>query len=325
MKLIDEYNVVVVGGGPAGIAAGIYAKYDGNNPIILEAKTLAWIPENHINLLGRVEGLPGLINRVGGTELKEMFIDSLSEMNVEYREHTAVESITRAKNGEFRIGTATGAVYRTKAAIICTGTEPKQLSCKGSDKFKNCIHYFAYNDFRKYLAGNKKVVVLGSRNSGATAAIYLAKNGLSVTIVEIKDAVQAKEKHTKQFGALGIKVITGAAIESLNGHKKLESATLRLQDNGVKEIPVDGIYCYIGVKASDKLLRMLGLKMGANGFFQTDFFQRSAIPGLFVAGDLCGDLKHIVASTGQGAKAAYNVNKFLRSNVTPTSTSRPVK
>lgn len=316
MKIISRYNVVIIGGGPAGIAAGIYAKYDNNNPIILEAKNLAWIPESHINLLGRVEGLPGLVNRVGGTELKKMYIDSLNEMDVKYREHTLVESIAQTKTGEFEIRTDTGELYRSKVAIVCTGTTPKRLNCKGLIKFKNNVHYFAYNDFQQYLkSAEKSVIVFGSRNSGATAAIYLARKGLKVTIVELKDSVQAKDKHTKHFEPLGIKVITGATVISLNGDTTLESITI-LAAGETKQVQACGLYCYIGVIPNDKLLNKFGLERGSEGYFHTDFFQQSNVPGLFVAGDICGDLKHIVASSGQGAKAAYNANKFLHSVTT---------
>lgn len=205
MQVDKSYNIGIIGGGPAGITAGIYAKYDGNKPIIFEAKTLAWNPEKHVNLLDKLEGFPGLLNTVNGTELITKFKNSLRDMNVDYLEHCRVTAVASRKN-EFIIST-NKKQYNVKTVIIATGTNP----IKPNLTLKDDIYYYAYDNYKKYI--NKEVIVLGSRNSGSTAAIYLARKGLKVTIIEIKDKVQAKEKHTKFFKNLGIKTITGATID----------------------------------------------------------------------------------------------------------------
>lgn len=304
--MIDSYNVLIVGGGPAGITAGIYSKYDGNNPLILEEKTLAWIPENHVNLLDKLEGFPGLLNTVNGTELVDRFKYSLSEMGVEYKEHVRVLSIKR--HGANFILKTDSSEYLTKAVILATGTLPVQLPKVLIKGFEDDIYYFALNNYEKYIG--KHVVVLGSRNSGSTAAIYLARHGVKVTIVEIKALVQAKEKHTKYFKDLEIKTITNAKITALKGEGYLAQLSYEIYGK-VSEIECSALFCYIGVRPNIELAKSLDIQLDENEYAITDFYQTTGLKGVFVAGDMCGDLKHIVAASGQGAKAAYNVNKYL--------------
>ncbi len=308
--MIDKYNIIIVGGGPAGIAAGIYGKYDGNNPLILEEKTLAWIPENHVNLLDKLEGFPGLLNTVNGNELIDRFKHSLSEMEVEYKENSRVNSIIR-QGSEFIVKTDTNK-YKTTAVVLATGTLPLELPETLVGDYKKDVFYFAYDKFQDYIG--KEVVVLGSRNSGSTAAIYLAEHGVRVTIIEIKPEVQAKEKHTKYFKGLGIRTITDAKVTKLSGkNKKLETVSY-LKDGKNYDINCRAIFCYIGIVPNIKLASSLGVKLDENNYAVTNFYQTTDIDGVFVAGDMCGDLKHIVAASGQGAKAAYNINKYLNSH-----------
>ncbi|HEV2412744.1 MAG TPA: NAD(P)/FAD-dependent oxidoreductase [Candidatus Saccharimonadales bacterium] len=304
--MIEDYNVIIVGGGPAGISAGIYAKYDGNNPLIIEEKTLAWIPEKHVNLLEKLEGFPALLNTVNGTQLVDRFRFSLSEMGVEYIEGVRVEKVTPG-DGEIIVETTNG-TYKTRAVIVATGTVPITLDTKLVNGHKKEVYYFAYNNFKDYIG--KEVAVLGSRNSGSTAAIYLAKRGLKVTIFEIKDTVQAKYKHTQHFEPLGIKTITSAKVKRLEGSQSLERLVYE-KDGQDQTIDCRAVFCYIGVRPLLDIANDLKLPLNEQGYVDTNFYQTSPTPGLFVAGDMCGDLKHIIAACGQGAKAAYNVNKYF--------------
>lgn len=305
--MIRNYNIIIIGGGPAGITAGIYSKYDGNNPLILEEKTLGWIPENHVNLLTKLEGFPGLLNTLDGTELINKFRHSLKEMGVDYIENRVVTSVIK-KNEDFIVSTDKN-VYVTNAIILATGTLPTKLSEAVVGDYHNYVHYFAYNNYSHYVG--KDVVVLGSRNSGSTAAIYLAKKGLSVTILEIKPNVQAKYKHTSLFGELGIKVITNATITHLKGEHGILK-TLFYQKNMKKySVNCSAVFCYIGVTPNTIIAKQLGVRLDDQKYTISDFYQTTNVEGVFVAGDMCGDLKHIIAASGQGAKAAYNANKYL--------------
>ena len=196
-----------------------------------------------------------------------------------------------------------------KSIILCTGTKPKKLELKQEEKFaKKNIHYFAFPLGSKY--AGKNVIVVGSRNSGSTAALYLAKHGAKVTIIEIKDRVQAKNKHTKHFQKLYIEVLTSARIIKLNGLNKLEEIVIQQDKKKIKK-KLDGLFVYIGINPNTFLADSLGVKKNQDGFIQVNAKQETNIPGVYAAGDVCGNLKHIVAASGQGATAAYCANNFL--------------
>jgi len=310
MQKSKNIDVAIIGGGPAGISAAIYTAYDGSVPMIFEAKTLAWIPELHINLLTKIEGFPGLINQINGTKLVDMYKQSLIEMNIS--ENIVYEEIqTLVKRGTgFHLSTGKNQ-YIPRCVILCTGTTPKKLALANEDKFsKTNLYYFAYKVAEGY--ENKKVVVVGSRNSGSTAAKYLARLGAKVTIIEIKDRAQAKEKHTKHFAPLGINLVTSTQIISLNGQTQLESITIKhLDTNTSEDISLDALFVYIGVDPNNKLALNLGVETDDMGFVKVNSKQETNIPGVLAAGDLCGNLKHVIAASGQGATAAYNANKYL--------------
>ena len=155
---------------------------------------------------------------------------------------------------------------------------------------------------------------MGSRNSGSTAALYLARHGVKVTIIEIKPQVQAKEKHTKFFDELGIRTITSAEVLRLDGDGKSLTLVVYKKDGNELSVPCVAIFPYIGIMPETILARELGVEVDEFGYIVTNFYQQSNQQGVFVAGDMCGDLKHIVAASGQGAKAAYNVNKYFSSS-----------
>lgn len=306
-KMNNDFNIAIIGGGPAGVSAGIYSKYDGNNPIILEAKKIAWIPENHINLLERIEGFPGLLNTINGTELVDMFRNSLSEMQVEYRENEKVIGIEETSNGF--IAVTSSIIYKVDTVIIATGTKPLLPSVQIDNKALSNIHLFAYDTYQPYIG--KNVTILGSRNSGSTAAIYLAKRGVKVTVIELKKTVQAKLKHTQHFESLGIKVITGANVNKVKVGTQDNLEVFYKKEGKLSRIHCAAMYSYIGVAPENKLAKSLGVAVDSNGYALTSFHQTTDQKGVFVAGDLCGDLKHVVAACGQGAKAAYNANKYI--------------
>jgi thioredoxin reductase (NADPH) len=310
MKAITDYNIIIVGGGPAGVSAGIYAKYDDNRPIILESKTLCWIPRLHINLLGKVEGLPGMLNTINGDTLVKRYKRSLAFMDVPYQERVSVTSIERINPGLFKIYTNDDKVYTSPVVILATGTLPKILNCQNFNLYKRNFYYFAYNKFAKYVG--QQVIVVGSRNSGSTAAIYLARHGVKPIIIEKKETVQAKFKHTRYFKPLGIKLYTNTELLSVDGnHQKMGSAVIKVDQKQLK-LAAKAVFVYIGIDPLNQLALSLGADIDADGYIKTDFFQTTKVPGLYVAGDICGDLKHVVAAAGQGSKAAYNANKYLK-------------
>ncbi len=309
MEQNNPVDIAIIGGGPAGGTASIYGVYDGNTVVVFEERTLCWLPENHINLLERMEGFPTLVNRVNGAEFVAKFRDSLNQMNVIPNEQEKVMSIN--KTDKFFQVETTNRHYDARAVILATGTTPKTLGLTGETEFaQRNVHYFAFGLGETYRG--KRVAVLGSRNSGSTAAIYLAKAGAKVTIFELKDTLQAKPKHTDRYAPLGIKTITGARVITLNGEKRLTSINY-VKDNLELEFACDGLFVYIGIDAKNSLAKSLGAECDEQGYVLVNKRQETNVPGVLAAGDLTGGLKHAVAASGEGATAAYFTNAYLMS------------
>ncbi len=302
-------DIAIIGGGPAGISAAIYATYDGNSCVVFEEHTLAWIPEKHINILSGIEGFPGLTNKIKGTELVSMYRESLAFMKVTPQEHEKVITIERLKS-DYIIRT-TSKEYLAKSVILCTGTIPKKLNLPDEEIYaENNLYYFCYGEEDKYRG--KNVLVVGGRNSGATAAKHLANNGAKVTIIEIKDRLQAKDKHTHEFESLGIKTLTSTSITKLLGNNGILTGVELLSDGNSLQMDYDAIFVYIGVDPNNALALALGVKVDDFGYVLVDNKQQTSIPGVFAAGDLCGNLKHVVAASGQGGTAAYIANQYIQ-------------
>ncbi len=305
----SKIDIAIIGGGPAGISAAIYASYDGNSCTIFEEHTLAWIPEKHINILPGIEGFPGLTNKIKGTELVSMYRESLAFMNVVPQEHEKVLTIERL-GPDYCIKT-TNKKYSAKSVILCTGTIPKKLNLLDEGKYANkSLHYFCYGQEEKYRG--KRVLVVGGRNSGATTAKYLAKNEAMVTIIEIKDRLQAKEKHTSKFVSLGIQVITSASVTKLVGKNGILTGVELLSNGKNLNRDYHAVFVCIGVDPNNKLALSLGVEVDHYGYVLVDNKQQTNIPGVFAAGDLCGNLKHVVAASGQGGTAAYIANQYIQ-------------
>ena len=302
------YDILIIGGGPAGITSSIYAAYDNRSSLIIEEREICWIPEKHINLLEKIEGFPGLINQVNGSEMVKRFRHSLAEMAVTPREKTKVKNIIKV-NDNFEIILNDNKKLYSSSIVLCMGTKPTKLCLENEDKFsKKNIFYFAYGHEKRYK--NQEVVVVGSRNSGATAAIYLASNGAKVTILEIKDTVQAKVKHTRHFKPLGIKTITGVKITKLCGREKLESIQYSTSQ-GKSEKVLSALFVYIGVMPNNGLAKNLGVDTDSQGYVLVNSKQSTNVEGVYAAGDITGGLKHVIVACGEGAQASYSINSYL--------------
>ncbi|EKD94322.1 MAG: hypothetical protein ACD_26C00117G0001, partial [uncultured bacterium] len=202
-------DIAIIGGGPAGISAAIYSKYIGKSFKLFEKKTIGWIPESHINLTNDLQGLPALLHTINGTQLIEMYNNSLNKMNILPIENTKISEI-RKEGGIFILINEKGNEFHAKSIILTTGTTPRKLGISGEEETEN-IYYFAYGYADKYKG--EDVIVFGSRNSGATAAMYLAERGVRVTIIELKDSIQAKPQYIERLKRLGVNIMLSSKVE----------------------------------------------------------------------------------------------------------------
>ena len=291
-----NYDLVIIGGGPAGYTAAVYAARYKMNTLVIVAEDGGMAATAH-----QVWNFPSY-NQITGFELMQKMKEQVENLKVPIVNET-VTSI-RKTDSHFIVSTGNGVEYHAKKIIIATGTKRKKLNVPGEEEFYGKgVSYCATCDAAFYK--NKKVAVVGGSNSSLTSALLLAEFASEVCIIYRKDKffradpawVEVVEKNKK------IKCMFQDNVKEIRGKKFVESLLL---ESG-KTIAVDGIFIEIGSEPSNLIFRNLGIKSDEKNYIITDGEQKTSINGVFAAGDITNSkLKQIITAAGQGAVAAYS-------------------
>jgi len=176
---------------------------------------------------------------------------------------------------------------------------------------RNSIKIFTFDcvaDGKKYI--NEKLIVIGGRNSGTVAACYLHDLGCKVTIVEIKNKIQAKEKYKQWLKKRDIKIYTSSTITELIGNKKLGKAVIN-RSGKMEDVEVDGIFIYAGRIPLYNFIKFT-IEKDKEGYIIVDANNETSVKRLFAAGDITPKLKQVITACGDGANAYYFANKYIQ-------------
>jgi len=298
-----EVDLVIIGAGPAGLTAGIYAVRAGLKAVVLEKN----IAGGQVALTPVVENYPGFPT-VPGKQL----MDIMSEHAREYapvHEGEGVESIEPgdlARGEAITVTTLRGA-YSTKAVILTMGAAYRKLGAVGEDRyFGRGINYCASCD--GYLYKGKSVAIIGGGNTALTDALHLKNLGVSVTIVHRRDSFRAQKPLQESVEREGIPVIWNTVVDEIQGDgQRVNTLKLRnLMTRATTELPVDGAFIAIGQEPATELAKSLGVKLKNDGFVEVGPDMRTNIPRVYAAGDLTGGLQQIVTAIGEGSIAAMS-------------------
>lgn len=305
-KIKKNTDLVIIGGGPAGLSAGIYALQDKSDFLLIEQKDICWYFKEAVNSHYYVDGFTGVTAETTGTDLQKSFIDHYERLGGDF----LIEKVKKLeKTSNLFIVETDKSIIQAKSVIIASGTKPKELNIKNADKYNGFIHYYCTIDGSRYK--NKNVLVLGGRNSGAVAAIYLYDLGCKVTLLELKDGIQAKDKYQQRISKRKIKVITNTELVSLAGNGDLQRCVLKnLQDNQIQELVAQAIFVYIGRQPDNEFIEFK-IQKDKNNQILIDSFNQTSVKGLFAAGDATCKLKQIITACGDGANAYYFAKKYL--------------
>ncbi|MCX6742810.1 MAG: NAD(P)/FAD-dependent oxidoreductase [Candidatus Parcubacteria bacterium] len=217
-KINRATDIAIIGGGPAGLSAGIYAALDKTDFLLIEEKESCWFSKEAVNSHYYVDGFTGTTAKTTGADLQKAFVKHYERLGGKF----LMEKVTGVdKNDNFFIIDTDKSIITAKAVIFANGTIPRDLNVNNADKFAADIHYYCTIDGPQYK--NKEVLVLGGRNSGAVAACYLDDLGCQVTLLELKDKIQAKEKYQGNIKKRKIKVITNSELISLECEQGLKN------------------------------------------------------------------------------------------------------
>ena len=301
----SSYDVIIIGAGPAGLAAGLYAGRARLNTLILERET----PGGELMNIDMVENYPGYPDGVLGPDLGSNMMMQATKFGVELQ-FADVEQIIPG-TGEQLLKAAQGE-FRTKAVIIASGSHSKKLGVPGEEEFtKKGVFYCATCDGPRFAA--KVVAVAGSGDSGLSEALFLTAFVTKVIVIEILPQLMANR--TLQERVLAnpkIEVRCGVKIEAIRGDEHLERLEVADVKTGQKSsLKIDGLLVRVGLAANTGYLKGT-LEMNAVGQIKVNDLMETEIPGIFAAGDVRHNSPmQIVTAVGDGVTAAMRMLKYL--------------
>ncbi len=300
---VIETDLVIVGGGPAGLTAGIYAVRSGLRTAVIEAGPLG----GQIAATPVVENYPGF-TRVPGKTL----VDILVSHALEYTQIFQGEKVLEIHPGQPTEVITSRRKFLAKAVILATGAEYKKIGVPGEARLAGRgVSYCATCD-GSFFKG-KKVIVVGGGNSAATEALYLHNVDVDTTIVHRRDALRAQDHLARNVFGNNIPILWNTEVIEINGKEKVTEVTL--VNNKTKEVssmPIDGVFIAVGYSPTVELALKTGIELTPEGFIKRDAHHRTNVPGIYSAGDVEGGYKQIVTATSQGTEAALSVFEDLK-------------
>jgi thioredoxin reductase (NADPH) len=304
---MENWELIIIGAGAAGLAAGIYGARSGLKTLIIDEK----LPGGTASDAPVVENYPGF-SQISGGELAEKMVLHCKKVGVTIHE---IETVTGLElSDERKIVKTTRASYEAKAIIIATGSHYREIGVKGEKEFRGKgVSYCGVCD-GPFFKG-KRVLVIGGGNSAATTTLYLSGIAAEVVVTHRRDAFRAEEALVKDIASKkNVQIFWNTEVREIKGEKLVTKAVVYHNKEGeTKEIPVDAVFVQIGEAPNSHIARDAGVEVDDAGYIKTDLFQRTSIAGVYAAGDVTTHpVKQIGTAVGQGITAALEAYGFVR-------------
>jgi thioredoxin reductase (NADPH) len=306
MKVTENlYDVIIIGGGPAGMTAGLYAGRANLKVGLIERG----MPGGQAAITHLIENYPG-VKSIGGPELSMIMHEQAQEFGVEAIT-AEVERIEQADGKIKKVVTSRGE-YLTKTIILTPGAQPKQLGVPGEEELRGRgVSYCATCD-GAFFRG-KELVVVGGGDSAVEEGIYLTRHASKVTIIHRRDQLRAQKiLQERAFANEKIQFIWDTVVESIEGDGKVEKVRIKNVKTGeTGEYPCDGVFIYVGMQPNTEFLKDLPI-LNESGYIVTNAKMETQVPGIFGAGDVRDTvLRQVVTATADGAIAAFYAGHYV--------------
>lgn len=308
--MAEIYDVIIIGEGPAGLSAGLYAARSRLKTLILEKEKAG----GQIVTTDEVANYPGSIENATGPSLINRMVEQAKDFGVEIKLDTVKEV---ELDGKIKIVKGEKEEYQTKTVIIATGAKPRKIGCPGEEELRGRgVSYCATCDAAFF--EDLEVFVVGGGDSAVEEALYLTKFARKVTIIHRRDQLRAaKSIQEKAFANEKIHFMWNTVVKEIKGDGIVESMVVENVKTGeVTEIFADeedgtfGIFVFIGLVPTTELFE--GKLEMENGYIITDEDMRTNIPGVFAAGDCRKkSLRQVVTAAADGAIAAVQAEKYI--------------
>lgn len=304
-KQVLEFDILILGGGPAGMSAGVYAARGAVKTAIVDISMFGGQPSNYLEIENYI-GFP----IIGGYDLSEKFEEHADKFGVEKFPFQEIQSIDLIANP--KIIETTDKIFKTKSIIITTGANPKKLDIKGEAEFTGRgVSYCAVCDGAFFK--DKEIAVIGGGNSAVEEGIYLTRFAKKVHIINRRNELKAdKILQQKAFENEKISIVYNTSPIEIKGSDKVEGIVLsNSETQETSELKIDGVFPFIGLTPNISLINGQ-LQQDSSGFIVTDENMRTSIEGVFAAGDVrTSPLRQVITATSDGAIAAVNAIKYV--------------
>jgi thioredoxin reductase (NADPH) len=317
------FDLVVIGSGPAGLAAAVYGASEGLRTVSLDAVAIG----GQAGASSRIENYAGFPNGISGEELTGK--TAVQAMRLGARLNSPCEVTGLRSEASFHVVVLRdGSEVPTRAVIVASGARYRRLDVEDLERFEGAGVYYAATDLEARVCSGTPVVVIGGGNSAGQAAIYLAQNNCGVTIaIRREDLTQSMSQYLIERIEADPKIdlMTGVEVQALTGRGHLEGATLAHKTGSEQELACAGLFCFIGARPATAWLGDSVL-LDSDGFILTDRqlpgslgteparalpFETSRL-GIFAAGDVRhGSMKRVAAAVGEGSSAVRSVHERL--------------
>jgi len=300
-----DYDIAIIGGGPGGLTAGLYAARANRKTVLIEKL----MPGGQIANTEDVEDYPGF-DHITGPELAQKISNHARRFGLEIVSDEAIEIYT--DNDRRIIVTASGDNYRAKAIILSTGGLPNHLNVPGENEFSGKgVSYCAICDGAFFR--NQVIAVVGGGDAAVEEGMFLTKFGTKVYIIHRRNELRAQKIiQQRAFNNPKMEFIWDTVVESINGDSKVRSLSLRNLKTGQKStLDIGAIFIFVGFVPNSKLTRD-PLNKDKNGYIITDARMETSIKGVFACGDVRSQLvRQITNAVGDGTTAAVAAEKYI--------------
>ncbi|WP_417914248.1 thioredoxin-disulfide reductase [Candidatus Electronema sp. JM] len=302
-----DYQLIIVGGGPAGLTAGLYAARGRIKTLLIEKGATG----GQVLMTDWVDNYPAFADGVTGFELMDKMTAHAERFGLE-KKFAAVESLD-LRGDLKKIRLDSGEILTAQAVILCTGAKPRQIGVPGEAELQGKgVSYCATCDGPFYR--NQEIAVVGGGNTAIQEAIHLTHFAKKVTVIHRRDSLRATAVlQEKALANEKINFIWNAQVSEILGADGVEAVRIKHNDDSASVLPVTGIFVLIGVKANNEALPLEQLQTDADGFLITDSEMACpGLPGVYAAGDIRSKkFRQIINAAGEGANAELSAEHYL--------------
>jgi thioredoxin reductase (NADPH) len=304
---MEKVELVIIGAGAAGLAAGIYGARSGLKTLVLEEKLAGGATAD----APVVENYPGF-QSIGGRELAQKMVAHCRSVGVEI--HELESAVSLDLKGKKKVVKTDKVAYETEAVIIASGTHYRELGVLGEKEFRGRgVSYCGICDGP--LFKNKRVLVVGGGNSAAITALYIAELASEVKLAHRKGILRAEEALVKALESRGnLEILWNTEVKEIVGENVVGKTLLYDNRTGAtKELKLDGVFIQVGEDPNSQLAKKTGVKTDREGYIIVDGRQRTNILGVYAAGDVTNHpVKQIGTAVGQGITAALEAYGYIK-------------